>query len=345
MQPDRRLIDVAAPADWEAFVAHQPYAQFLQSWAWGEFRHQTGCPIRRFALADHEGRWRAAIQLEYRKRRFMGYWFAPRGPIFSHTLTAEGRRDAIRELTEALLQHPELRSHVLFWRMEPLSRLADPEGLVPLSFRRSPAQDPSSTLVLDLSRSEEDLLAAMHEKTRYNIRVAERHGVRTRLGSTPADTDAFLALMSETATRDHFVQRDLTYVRKTLEILRARGMAALRLAEIEGRIVVANMEIRYGDTVTYLYGASASADRKTMAPYALHWDAIRAAKQDGFTRYDLWGANPLSKAMFSYKSSWEGITRFKRGWGGERVDLVGTWDLPFNLFLYRLAFLKQFFRN
>lgn len=339
------LREVTEQSAWESFIAAQPYAQFLQSWTWGEFRGAQGCPVRRFALMEGEA-WVAAIQMEYRTRRFgIGYWFAPRGPVFSSRLPSEKRRDAMMVLCEALLKQTDLRKRSLFWRFEPVSELANPEGLVPLSLQRAQALNPASTILLELTLSEEELLKRMHEKTRYNIRVAERHSVAVRIGTGAKDLDTFLALMEETAARDRFVQHPFKYLAQTYQHLASAGMAAIRVAEKEGVVLAVQMEIAYGDTVTYLYGASASASRQVMAPYALHWSAIREAKARGFSLYDFWGANPEFQGAFYYKNTWEGITRFKRGFGGRQFDLVGTWDLPFNRLVYAGIHLEQFFRG
>lgn len=346
-----KLIELTHQAPWDAFQTSRPFAQFPQSWAWGEFRASQGCPLRRFLLLDDRGDVAVAVQMEYRRRRFgTGYWFAPRGPVFSPKLAPDGRRDAMTRLCEELLKIPELRRRTLFWRMEPVSEISHPEGLVPLSFRRTPALNPASTIVLDLAPSEDELFRRMSEKTRYNIRVAEKHGVTIRSATddgrrTTSDLQAFLKLMGETAARDRFVQHDPAYLAATYEFLAARGMAHLRLAEHGGNVLAANMEIAFGDTVTYLYGASSSESRNVMAPHLLHWSAIRDAKAKGFSIYDFWGANPEWKGMHAYRPSWEGITRFKRGFGGRLVNFVGTWDLPFQPFLYLLAHPKNFFRE
>ncbi len=347
-----KLVEIAHHGPWDAFLASQPYAQFPQSWAWGEFRASDGCPVRRFMLLDERGDVAAAIQMEYRRRRFgTGYWFAPRGPVFSSRVSVDRRRDVMTRLCEELLKLVEFRRRTLFWRMEPVSELGNPEGLVPLSFRRTNAMNPASTILLDLAPSHDDLLRRMHEKTRYNIRVAEKHGVTVRIATPDAarrptsDLGAFLKLMDETAARGRFIQHSPAYLAATYEFLSTRGMVRIRLAEKDGKVLAANLEIAFGDTVTYLYGATSSESRNVMAPYLLHWNAITDAKQRGFKIYDFWGANPEWKGMFSYKPSWEGITRFKKGWGGRLVNLVGTWDLPFNGFFYRLAHLRQFFRD
>jgi lipid II:glycine glycyltransferase (peptidoglycan interpeptide bridge formation enzyme) len=142
------------------------------------------------------------------------------------------------------------------------------------------------------------LLSRLHQKTRYNIRVAERHGVKIRTLSHAKDLKAFLHLMDETAERDGFTQHDASYLEETFCWLERHDMARVRLAEHDGEVLAANMEVRYGDTVTYLYGASSSMHRQLMAPFALHWDAITEAQREGYRWYDFWGANPASKASF-----------------------------------------------
>ncbi len=340
-----KLIQITSREEWDNWQAAQTYAQYAQSWAWGELSESRGAMVRRFALSDGSD-WQAAVQLEYRKKKFgTGYWFAPRGPVFSSKLETNARRDVMFKLCEELLQVKELHHGSLFWRLEPVSELNHPEGLVPLSFRRTPAGNPTSTILLDLDKSQDELLHNMHEKTRYNIRVAAKHCVTSRLAREPKDVEAFLDLTEQTAERNRVVLHDRRYLRDTYSIMHANGQAEIRLAEFRGKVLSANMEMYFGDTVTYLHGASSNDERNVMAPFAVQWDAILDAQRRGYKLYDFWGANPESKAMYYYKPSWEGITRFKRGWGGRQFDLCGVWDLPFNIYLYRLAFIKQFFRG
>lgn len=340
------LLQIDNQQTWDDFNKSQPYAQFAQAWAWGEFRAYLGAPILRLALADDAGRWLAAVQLEFRLKKFgQGYWFANHGPVFSQRLNDEERRSAMSTLCAEMLKRKDLRRKTLFWRLMPLSELSKPEGFVPLSFRRAQISDPTSTDLLDLTMTQEQLLAAMHEKTRYNIRVAARHGVKVRMAESERDVGVFLDLMQETAQRDGITQHGRDYLKMTYLFLHERKLAAIRLAEFEGKILAANMEIAYGHTYTYLHGASSSVMRNVMAPYALQWDAICDAQRRGFKLYDFWGVNPPYKGMFYYRPGWEGISRFKHGFGGKQIDLVGAWDLPFNLLIYRLAFMRQFFRG
>lgn len=339
-----KLVEISEKTVWENFQTSQPWSQFTQSWVWGEFRIGRGSKVKRFALIDDTGEWLLAVQMEFRPRRFgSAYWYAPRGPVFSSRLEADRMREAFKQFLELLLK--EKMDRALFWRFEPAVENGHPEGLIPMRMRRNDPQNPASTILLDLAPSQDELLASMHQKTRYNIRVASKHGVTTRLATQPQDVDAFLTLMAETAKRDEFVQHDSAYLKNTYDKLRSEGMARIRLAELNGKALAANIEILYGDTVTYLYGSSSSEARNLMAPFALHWDAIMEAKRDGFKIYDFWGANPESKASFSYKESWDGITRFKRGWGGRQADLYGTWDLPFLMPIYNLIFRRHYLRG
>lgn len=339
-----KLVEITDSQPWEVFQSNQPWAQFPQSWAWGEFRISRGQTVKRVALVDDSGAWLAAAQLEYRPKKVVGgYWFAPRGPVLSSHLSPDEQRNVFQAFVAQLKDLPLVRW--MFLRVEPPIELGKPEGLIPVALRRNDAQNPMSTIVLDLVPSLEELQSAMHQKTRYNIRVAAKHGVTTRLATAPEDVATFLRLMEETASRDGFVQHDSSYLKATYEALHRVGMARIRLAEQNGKALAANLEILYGNTVTYLYGSSSSASREVMAPYALHWEAIVEAKRDGYATYDFWGANPLSKAMFAYKSGWEGITRFKRGWGGRQVDLYGSWDLPKFLPVYRLFFMRHLLRG
>jgi len=333
--------EVTDRMDWEVFQSEQKWMQFPQSWVWGEFRKSLGFPVARFALVDKEGKWIMAAQGEFRAKRFgLGYWFTPRGPQFHPSV----RRDEYRGYFEEFIQELYARRIVpksLFWRMEPIIEQKSLERLLPPRFNRTLAMNPACTTLIDLTKTEEELLAAMHQKTRYNIKVAEKHDVTTRVTNHPKDVDRFLKLMQETAGRDKFVQHDAPYLAKTLYTLAAAHMARLRVAELNGAMLAANMEVNYGNTVTYLYGASSSKVRQVMAPFALQWEAIKQAKAEGAKIYDFWGCNPESRATPLYKPSWDGITRFKMGWGAERKCLVGTWDLPFNILLYHTVFMRR----
>ncbi len=326
------LIEIHNKEQWEPFVSKLPWAQFTQAWAWGEFQTSCGRKARRCIVMSGRGQESLAmIQLLFIPKPFVGgFWLAPRGPVFSPLLANDGKAEVLSFLDQEL---PKVLAGSLFIRCEPLTSSIED---IPSNWIAKPAHNPAATSRIDLTHSEDELLAAMHQKTRYNIRVAEKHGVRIRVG-TADDLQTFLRLNRQTAERDRFTSPNESYMADTYQTLAPLGMAALRLAEFDGQVLAANMEMSYGDTVTYLYGTSSSASRQVMAPYLLHWKAIQAAKAAGRSKYDLWGTNPIDPKNRHYKKSWEGITRFKEGWGGERIDLVGTYDKPLRAGVYRLA--------
>lgn len=310
---------------WDAFVSALPWAQFTQSWAWGEFQASRGLQIKRVFVVDGK-KTMAACQLVRRKRGPIVNWFAPRGPVFRAEAVGQ-EREVLKALCVWMEKHG-CKSRALYWRFEPLIRFDQGGGALPMRFLLTHALEPACTSLVHLDQTEEQLLAAMHSKTRYNIRVAERHGVTVREGSGEADVEAFLSLIQETASRDQFRPLHQAYLKATYTSLAEAGISKLRLAEKDGQLLAASMEMHFGDTVTYLHGASSSKDREAMAPYALHWEAIKSARAAGAKLYDFYGLNPEHRSSPHYKESWEGITRFKRGFGGEQVDLVGTWDMP-----------------
>jgi lipid II:glycine glycyltransferase (peptidoglycan interpeptide bridge formation enzyme) len=320
-------------ASWDAFLVSRPWASVTQSWDWGEFQATQGHVPKRFRLYDGDVVL-LACQLVRHERGFIGYWFAPRGPVFSPEGMAR-KKEAFAALLEGL--KGQLPGRTLFWRFEPMCSSEEARGLFPLAMQRRHFTDPSTTDVLDLAPTEDELLAAMHQKTRYNIRLAMKHGVTVREG-TAEDIGSFLALTKETAARDGFLTHGGTYLKATFEELAPKGIVRLRLAEHAGKVLAANVETWFGDTATYLHGASSSQDRQFMAPFLLQWEAIRAAKHEGKRQYDFWGSNPSSQAAYDYKTSWEGLTRFKRGFSAREYQFAGTWDYPLHPWLYLLKY-------
>jgi len=329
------LREILTKEEWEDGLQSVSFCPFTQSFVWGEFQVSLGKSVKRL-FVEEGTKTLAACQLVFERRPFVGgYWLAPKGPVFIGEAGLHHSVQIINELKKYAQRH--LRSGV-FLRIEPMIE-ADTVQF-PSGWTRKKSFNPSSTRRLDLRQSEAVLLEGMHQKTRYNIRVAEKKGVKVELGEEEAFVD-FLLLMKETAERGRFAQHDNRYLQKTFTALRERDMAKLRLAKHEGDVVAGQLEIWYGDTVTYLYGASASTKRNVMAPYALHWAALTEAKASGMHWYDLWGENPADHASIEYRPKWEGITRFKNGFGGEHIEFVGTFDGMIRKIMYCLLRLLR----
>ncbi len=205
---------------------------------------------------------------------------------------------------------------------------------------------PRETFVIDISKDEDMLLAEMKSKTRYNIRLAEKKGVRVFLSNNERFRKAFVDLVTGTADRKGIVPHPRKYYEKMLETLLG-DTATLFVAEHESDILGVNLMVFHDGTATYLHGGSADVKREYMAPFLLQWEAIREAKRRGCTRYDFGGIRTVSsqqsavnKKQSTSNNGWEGITRFKIGFSPATEPIVfpGCYDIvlsPARYFLYR----------
>jgi lipid II:glycine glycyltransferase (peptidoglycan interpeptide bridge formation enzyme) len=197
---------------------------------------------------------------------------------------------------------------------------------------------PPRTLLVDLDGSEEVVLSRMKQKTRYNIKLAQKKGVVVH---PSADLDAFYRLMRITGQRDEFGVHSLDYYSHAYELFHARGDCELFLAEYQSELLAGLMVFTHGRRAWYLYGASGIDHRDRMPTYLLQWEAMRWARGRGCTEYDLWGVPDSSEetleAYFTQRNEglW-GVYRFKRGFGGRLVRAVGPFDRVYYPLLYKL---------
>jgi len=181
-------------------------------------------------------------------------------------------------------------------------------------------------------RSEDDVLKGMNQQWRRNIKKADKAGVEVSLG-TPADLSDFHTLYAETAERDHFAPRPLTYFQTMFSALRGEDPDRIRLylANHEGDLVAATIWIRVGGHTWYSYGASSTHKRDVRGSNAIQWRMMRDAIAAGATVYDLRGITDTIDSEDPHI----GLIQFKVGTGGEAVEYVGEWDLPLNRLVYK----------
>lgn len=292
---------------------------FLQSGEWKKFQEKNG---------------RRAIQLSSGAVGFVhtlplvgNYLYFPRWPS-----------------ENTLNQEPEMRNEILIelvriaqeqkaaWvRIEP-----ETEGITNTlrqaqdgNYRIAKAphdMQPRENFIIDITKTEEELLAGMKPKVRYNIRLAEKKGVRVFPSREKKYQEAFLSLVESTAKRQHILPHPRAYYENFFVAIREE-MCELWVAEYQGHILAANLVVSAGDTATYLHGGTSDEYRDVMAPILLQWAQIQAAKRRGLSRYDFGGI-----AMHSKKKGWEGITRFKTGFSPETKPTVypGSYDIILN---------------
>ena len=333
-----------SPTAWQQALARLPYAHALQSWPWAQFKERWGWEALPLTMTVAGNSWGPVAVAHVLKRRLprtpFCVLYVPKGPALDY-------RDApLRRQVLAQLEQLARRERAIFikidpevvrsWgleneRVSPLGK-AVMDDLARRGWRPSDEQIQfRNTVELPLESSEEQLLAAMKPKTRYNIRLAERKGITVRPG-TPADFPTLIAMYHETAARDGFTARPAEYYLDGWTALYEAGMAQPFVAEFEGRPVAAVILVRFGERVIYMYGASRNEARERMPNHLLQWTAICWAREQGARVYDFWGAPDA----FDESDRLWGVWRFKAGFNGEIVRFIGAWDYPARRLLYRV---------
>lgn len=308
---------------WERLVPPDR-TSFLQSWDWNQTMNAGRCY---FFKVDEEG-------IAVVERPVFGklrYWDIERTKVSAKILESiimEAKEHGVVFVRAT----PELE-----WGHELGPELKEMGFVYPALFRRS--HSPSATLLVDLTKDEKQLLAEMHPKTRYNIRVAERHGVILDQPDIhdPVAFATFWSLMEETAKRDGIALLPRAHYERMLRLY-DQPRTILLFVRIGPEVLSAMILVIHGATATYLHGGSSSARRNAMASTLLQWEAIKLAKQLGCTSYDFWGVQLDEHTPGSQPQdpAWAGITRFKKGFGGNTVRYLGTKDLSWRPFLYKM---------
>lgn len=355
-------------AEWDAFVEGHPMGSVLQTTRWAQLKNHFGWRSHRVWLRQ-EGKLVAGAQVLFRSALLgmVRMAYIPHGPLVNWQ-DEEQVAVMMNQIDLSCYEHRAglLKMEPLVWEIGGLEtgewetggletgglEIGEGGWVTGMSRRRwveiCEAQElvvktdtiqPPRTLLVDLRPSEEEILQRMKQKTRYNIRLAQRKGVVVREG-TLEDMATFNSLMQVTGQRDGFGIHQPQYYRTAYELF-APERAAMLLAEYEGKALAALMVFATGQRAAYLYGASSDEERQRMPAYALQWEAMRWAKQRGCTTYDLWGVPDYDEetleAQFTERNDglW-GVYRFKRGFGGELVRTVGAADRVHNKMLYKL---------
>ena len=335
---------VNEPGAWHQVLMSLPNPHPLQSWQWAQLKNDWGwsaSPLRLDVHDDHltQPPLAAALVLKRKLPRLpLSILYVPKGPILDY---GDG---ALRRVALAQLEQIARLEKAIFVKIDPdvvSGWGSDDQRLSPTGakfvrelesrgWRYSDDQVQfRNTVELDLGRSEDDLLAAMKQKTRYNIRLAGRKGISIRKG-TAADFEQIANMYIETATRDHFTVRPVKYYLDAWQKFYEAGLAQPFLAEFEGQPIAAIIIVRYGNRAIYMYGASTNQERKRMPNHLLQWEAIRWARSEGCDTYDFWGAPD----DFVESDPLWGVWRFKSGFNGQVVRHIGAWDYPARPFWY-----------
>lgn len=302
---------------WELFMlAYAPNALF-QSWLWGEVQKRSGALVSRYGVYANGSLAGIFQVVEVRARR---------GP-FLHVRHGPVLQSLNGELWNAVLSflRTEAKKRGLwFVRMNPVleespewQKIVSLAGLQPAAIHR---MDGEYCWVLDLEKSEDELLAGMRKTTRYEIKRSGKEGIEVLSTTDPKSLADFFRLYSQTSSRHGFVPHK--GIVEEFEIFGKKNQALLYLGKHGGQILSAAIILYYGNQAIYHHGASVPS--KYPASYAIQWEAIREAKKRGMKVYNFWGiAQENSK-----NHPWRGLTLFKKGFGGREIEYIHAQDMP-----------------
>jgi len=303
---------------WDAALAAEG-GHLLQSWRWGALKEQFGWRVERFAVLGERGV--ALAQVLFRHRMGVSIGYIPRGPVMP-----EG--DSVA--TEQLWREIDAAAR----KRRALTIIVEPDVAIPFGtinrrrFLTGPRPiQPARSVKVDLA-DDETLLGQMHQKTRYNVRLAQRRGVSTTIAPVNDESLAqFYALLVDTSARNEFEIHTADYYREFFN--QFGDSSALIFAEIEGKPVAGVAVVSFGDEAIYMYGASSTRDRAHGAGFLVQYEAMRWSRDRGCKRYDLWGIpaeEPSStrvddgdRIAGTSGSDWRGLYEFKTRFGGTIV--------------------------
>ncbi|MDD5749418.1 MAG: peptidoglycan bridge formation glycyltransferase FemA/FemB family protein [Patescibacteria group bacterium] len=311
---------------------------FLQSSLWRNFlKKQKKTYWQTVVFKDDE---LAALCLFYQNELpfDFSYLYAPKGPVVAYNLSPEERKEALALILSSArdVSVETKKKKELFFKFEPSDQF-----LLQDDFTKENDVQPKETWVIDLNKNEDELLAAMHAKTRYNINLARKKGVKIRFSRQEKDFDSFYFLIKETSRRNNIISHSRQYYQLLYQVILEHQAGHLAIAELAGQVLAANLVINFSPAATYLHGGADYKQRQLMAPHLLQWESIKKAKIEGLHFYDFWGIAPEDGS----KPSWQGISRFKKSFGGRSLVYPGAYNLIYNQNWYNLYDLSKRFRR
>ncbi len=328
---------------WESFVKSCDEYTFFHSWSWGEFNLSMGHKVWRLGIYENDELAGAALVLGIKAKRG-NFLFVPHGPIPGNSKfeilnskqiinsppeadPSSAEKSKIQNTLRCLLDHLKTlakKEGCSFIRISPLmEKNKESEKLFEgLGFREAPMHmHMESTLLLDIAKPDEELLANMRKTTRYLIRKTEKNGVTIEFEAPPAGND-FLRLQGAVVQRKHFVAFTKTQIESEVETLGRDNELVIFNARYKNEIIASALIIFYGYRAFYYQSASIEKSKDIPAPYFLVWRAIQEAKRRGCTTFDFYGASPDDQP----RHPWAGPTLFKKGFGGYRIDYLPAQD-------------------
>ncbi len=346
-----------SPSHWNEITASLPLAHLLQTWEWSQVKARYDWQALPFVWEFEKGKPVAAAMILKRTLPVAGFakkmcvLYIPKGPLMDWS-DIDLRTRVLDDLSTFAK-----RQGAIFIKIDPDVVLGTgvPGAEASVEFESGHAvrswldtrgwrfsQDQiqfRNTVLVDLTPSEDELLVRMKQKTRYNIRLAQKKGVTVRTAAV-ADLPLLYRMYAETSVRDGFLIREEGYYQAVWQGF--RGVSPLAdpcqpftealIAEVEGDPLAAVSLFYFAGQAIYLFGMSRETHREKMPNYLLQWEAMRRARSVGCRVYNLWGA---PDEFLESDGLW-GVFRFKEGLGGVVSRTIGAWDFTPNPLLYKM---------
>ena len=329
-----KIIDAIDQKKWDKFVTSHDDANFLQSWAWGDFHEARKKTVVRRIVLDNEEKIIASYvgQVETAKRGT--YMAIAGGPIMDWS------NKKLREAVFADIKEQAEKNHCVFVRIRPQIVENEKNRALFKQLGLKPAPMYLSVEyagILDISKPEEEILAGASQGLRRKIRKAQKNNITVTTSTDPKEIKTFYKIQLETAARQKFVEFSEDFLRKQFEAFAKYDEVKLYTAKLGDEILAQNFMIFYGNEASYHYGVSTELGTKYSGAPLLHMQAMRDARERGIKRYNFWGIT----AENDTKHRFYGVSQFKRSFGVEELIYLHAHDLVIKPAQYKLTYLLE----
>ena len=329
-----KIIDATDQQQWDDFVTSHDDANFLQSWAWGEFHEARNKKVvRRIALNDKDEVIGAYVgQIEPAKRGT--YMAIAGGPIL------DWRDKELREAIFADIKEQAEKDDCVFVRVRPqiIESNDNREMFANLGLKPAPMYlSVEFAGVLDITKTEEQILAGASQGLRRKIRKAQKNNITVSTSTDPKDIHEFYEIQLQTAARHKFVEFSESFLQKQFEAFAKYDAVKLYTAKLGDEILAQNFIIFYGHEAAYHYGVSTELGTKYSGAPLLHLAAMKDARERGIERYNFWGIT----AEDDVNHRFYGVSQFKRSFGVTELKYLHAHDLVIKPAKYKLDYLLE----
>lgn len=329
-----KIIDATNQKKWDKFITSHEDANFLQSWAWGDFHEARNKKVvRRVALDNDENIIAAYVgQVETAKRGT--YMAIAGGPIMDWS------KKSLREAIFADIKEQAAANSCVFVRIRPQITEGEKNRKLFKDLGLKPAPMYLSVEyagILDISKSEDEIIAGAAQGLRRKLRKAAKNDIQVEVSTNPKDIKKFYEIQLETAARQKFVEFSESFLQKQFEAFAKYDEVKLYTAKLGDEILAQNFMIFYGNEASYHYGVSTSLGTKYSGAPLLHMQAMRDARERGIKRYNFWGIT----AEDDTKHRFYGVSQFKRSFGVEELIYLHAHDLVIKPVQYKMSYILE----